>query len=156
MIRKADPGDIPNLVMLNSQVQSLHVNLFPEVFKVADTCLLEEWFLGILSSDNTCVLIAVENETALGYMTVRKLHKPEHLFKNETSCAYIDQVCIHHDHRRKGVFKALLEKAAEEAALWGMKSLELDVWTDNSVAVKSFEKSGFKTCNQKMFLSLDQ
>ncbi len=156
MIRKADSGDIPNLVMLNSQVQNLHVKLFPEVFKVTDIRFLEEWFSDILGRDNTCVLIAVENETVLGYMTVRKLHKPEHLFKNETSCAYIDQVCIHHDHRRKGVFKALLEKAAEEAALWGMNKLELDVWTDNSVAVKSFEKCGFKTSNQKMSLSLDQ
>ncbi len=156
MIRKAKTGDIPNLVMLNSQVQNLHVNLFPEVFRVTDTRLIEEWFSDILSRDNTCVLIAEENETALGYMTVRKLHKPEHLFKNETSCAYIDQVCIHHDHQRTGVFKALLEKAAKEAALWGMNRLELDVWTDNSVAVKSFEKSGFKTCNQKMSLNLDQ
>lgn len=156
MIRKADSGDIPNLVMLNSQVQNLHVNLFPEVFKVTDARLMEEWFSDIFGSENTCVLIAVENETVLGYMTVRKLHKPEHLFKNETSCAYIDQVCIHHDHRRKGVFKALLEKAGEEAALWGMNRLELDVWTDNSVAVKSFEKSGFKAFNQKMSLSLDQ
>lgn len=156
MIRKADSADISNLVILNSQVQNIHVKLFPEVFKITDTRLMEEWFSGILGSDNTCVLIAVENGTALGYMTVRKRHKPEHIFKKETRCAYIDQVCIHHNHRKKGIFKALLEKAAEEAALWGMNRLELDVWTDNSVAVKSFERSGFKAYNQKMFLSLDQ
>ena len=156
MIRKADSSDISHLVILNSQVENLHLKLFPEVFKVPDIRLVEEWFSEILGSDNTCVLIAEGDGTALGYLTVRKLHKPEHLFKTETSCAYIDQVCIHHDHRRKGVFKSLLERAAEEAVLWGMNKLELDVWTDNSVAVNSFEKSGFKTCNQKMFLSLDQ
>ncbi len=155
MIRKADSGDIPNLVILNSQVQNIHVKLFPEVFKIPDTLLLEEWFSDILGSDDICVLVAVQNETTLGYLSVRKLHKPEHVFKKETRCAYIDQVCIHPDHRNKGIFKALLEKAAAEAVLWGMNKLELDVWTDNSVAVKSFEKSGFKVYNQKMFLPLD-
>ena len=155
MIRKADSGDIPDLVILNSQVQNIHVKLFPEVFKITDTHPIEEWFSDILCSDDACVLVAVENGTALGYITVRKLHKPEHLFKKETRCGYIDQVCIHHNHRKKGIFKALLEKAGEEAALWGMNKLELDVWTNNSVAVKSFEKSGFKAYNQKMFLPLD-
>jgi len=155
MIRKADSGDIPNLVILNSQVQNIHVKLFPEVFKIPDTRLMEEWFSNILGNDDICVLVAVQNGTTLGYIIVRKLQKPEHVFKKETRCAYIDQVCINHNHRNKGIFKALLEKAAAEAALWGMNKLELDVWTDNSVAVKSFEKSGFKAYNQKMYLPLD-
>lgn len=156
MIRKAKFCDIPDLVMLNSQVQDIHVKLFPEVFKTGDTHLIGEWFSEVLSSDDYCVFVALENDVSVGYMTVRKLIKPERPFKKGIRCAYIDQVCIHPDHRRMGIFKALLKGAEEEAVSWGMNRLELDVWTENSNAVKSFEKSGFTTFNQKMFLLLNQ
>ena len=156
MIRKAKLCDIPDLVMLNSQVHNVHVNLFPEVFKTGDVCLTEKIFSNLLASDDYCILIARKKNVTTGYLMLKKLIKPENAFKKETGCAYIDQVCVHIDYRREGIFKDLLDKACEEAALWGMSRLELDVWTENSSAVEAYEKSGFRTFNQKMFISLDQ
>ncbi len=156
MIRKAKLGDIPDLVMLNSIVHAIHVKLIPEVFQTGDDNLTGKIFAGLLRSENCSIFIASEEGFSAGYIMVRKQIKPESSFKKETRCAYIDQVSVHPDHRKKGIFTSLLEAAEKEAVSWGMKRIELDVWTENSSAVEAYERSGFKVFNQKMFVSLEE
>lgn len=156
MIRKAKLGDIPDLVMLNSIVHAIHVKLFPEVFITGDEYLTGKFLAALLRSEDCSIFIAREDGFSTGYIMIRKQIKPENSFKKETRCAYIDQVSIHPDHRRKGIFLALLKAAEKEAISWGMKRMELDVWTENSSAVEAYERSGFKAFNQKMFVSLEE
>ena len=156
MIRRAKLGDIPDLVMLNSVVHEVHVKLFPTVFKTGDEFLSAEFFASLLRSEDCSVFIAKEAGFPAGYIMIRKQIKPESSFKKETMCAYIDQVSVHPDYRRKGIFTSLLKAGEKEAASWGMNRLELDVWSENTSAVKAYEKSGFRTYNQKMFVSIEK
>ncbi len=155
MIRRAKLGDIPDLVMLNSIVHNVHVELFPEVFKIGDDNLVANFFASLLRSEDCTIFISREAGISVGYIMIRKQIKPGSSLKKETRCAYIDQVSVHPDYRRKGIFASLLESAEKEAASWGMKRLELDVWSENSSAVEAYERSGFRTYNQKMFVSIE-
>ncbi len=154
MIRLASFGDIPDLVLLNSLVHNIHVKLFPEVFKTGDENLIGSFFASLLQNENYAIFISRVDGFPAGYIMIRKMIKPESFFKKEVRCVYIDQVIVHPNHTRKGIFKGLLRKAEEQALSWGLDRLELDVWSENSSAVEVYEKTGFKTYNQKMFLSL--
>ncbi len=156
MIRKAKLGDIPDLVMLNSVVHAIHVKLYPEVFKTSDEYLMGKFFANLLRSEDCSIFIAREEGFPAGYIMIGKQIKPEGSLKKERRCAYIDHVSVHPDHRRKGIFTSLLEAAEKEAVSWGMKRMELDVWTENSSAVEAYERSGFRAYNQKMFVSLEE
>lgn len=58
--------------------------------------------------------------------------------------AFIAEVCVHPEHQRKGLGKALMNSIIEGCKKKGIKHLGLAVTVDNSGAYKLYEKLGFK------------
>ena len=56
---------------------------------------------------------------------------------------YVHLVAVHPAHLRKGISGKLLDRAAREASAQGGRVLRLYVWTENTPAIRAYEKSGF-------------
>jgi len=155
-IRQATKQDIPQLISLNQEVQSIHVRLFPEVFGRVEKEEVEKWFCEILDNQSTIVLVAEDEEALVAYIIFRKQIRPAHVFRNERECGYIDQVCVTELYRRRGILKAFMNEVKGIAKKWELDRIELDVWSDNAEAKKAFIACGFKTYNEKMEFVLSE
>lgn len=56
---------------------------------------------------------------------------------------YVHLVAVHPEHLRRGVSGAMLDFTAKEAASRGAKAVRLYVWTENTPAIRAYEKSGY-------------
>ena len=156
MVRTATEGDIGALVALNSDVQGLHVSLFPDRFKETNPDEVAGWFLSVQKNDNCRTLIAFEGGVSAGYIVLRVKDRQEHAFCKAHKPLYVDQISVSRDHRHMGVGKALIEGAKASAVEEGIGRLELDVWTENADAKQFFAAQGFTTFNEVMKLELSQ
>ncbi|MDM8522787.1 GNAT family N-acetyltransferase [Desulfococcaceae bacterium HSG8] len=153
-IKQADNQDIEQLAMLNAEVQAVHVNLFPSLFREASHEAMSKMLRQKLEDESTIILVAEDETQLAGYMILRKQILPEFTLINERKCGYIDQVCVSEKYRKKGIFRSLLYEAKRVVSEWGIDRIELDVWSDNQSARDAFIRSGFRTYNEKMMLNL--
>ena len=56
---------------------------------------------------------------------------------------YVHLAAVHPAYLRKGIGGRLLDHAAQEASAQGGKFLRLYVWTENTPAIRVYEKNGF-------------
>lgn len=153
-IRQASQRDVEQLVQLNAQVQAVHVDLAPSLFRKAGNESLAEMLRQAMSDEATTILVAEEDDELIGYLSLKKQIRPEFALINERKCGYIDQVCVSEQHRRKGIFKKLLTEAKRLVNEWGFDRIELDVWSDNQDARDAFIGTGFRTYKEKMRIDL--
>ena len=154
MVRTATEEDIDALVALNSDVQGLHVSLFPDRFKDTNPDQVAGWFLSVLKNDNHRTLIAFEGKEPVGYIVLKIKDRGAHAFCKAHKLLYVDQISVSCDYRNKGVGKALIDAARAVAAEDGIRRIELDVWTENTDAKQFFASQGFMTFNEIMKLEL--
>jgi len=82
------------------------------------------------------VYVALLNENIVGYITLRK---------NIFALA-IDSIIVQREHQRKGIGKALIEKAKEHAKSLGIKVLRTDAGNFMNYAIKFYLACGFRPC----------
>jgi len=153
-IRTAKSEDVSQLVALNMEVHDVHVEIEPLVFREISEEFLGRSILRSLNDENSTIIVAVDELTIIGYILLQRRVRPKFDLMHERKCVYIDQVCVLKKYRHQGVFKMLLTKAKELTREWGIKRLELDVWSNNVGAKSSFLKSGFVPYNEKMKIDL--
>lgn len=151
-IRPATVNDLDMLLVLNKEVQDIHVDMFPHVFKETASKELETWLRSQLEAKDVFVFAACENREVIGYVILKLITRAGNPFMHERKFAYIDHVCVTKLKRRGGIGKKLLEHAINYAKSQGYDRIELDVWTENSTAKSAFKKFGFSTYSEKMVL----
>ncbi|MFZ5969591.1 MAG: GNAT family N-acetyltransferase [Bacillota bacterium] len=142
------------LAELNHDVQEIHANIEPEIFKRFDKDEMEGLFKEILEEQEASAYVAYYNGQAAGYILLAKKEYRETAFKYGYSALYIDQICVQERFRGKEIGKALMEKAKSVSQETGINRIELDFWYKNMNAGQFFRTQGFETYNEKMFLML--
>ena len=153
-IRDAVADDLDVLMVLNKEVHTIHVSLFPDVFRNTDASALRDWFRGRLSDAATAVLLGIEDDHVVAYLIVRMVKRDADVFSHGRSCAYIDHVCVTAEYRNRGIARALIEETKRRAKQEGISRLELDVWSENKEARAAYHALGFTTYNEKMALEI--
>lgn len=99
---------------------------------------LSEIELGaIVDSDTTHLLLALEDGRLCGMLTLVVFRIPTGVR------AWIEDVVVHKADRGKGVAKALLETAIEQARSMGAKTLDLTSRPSREAANRLYRKVGF-------------
>ena len=153
-IRTAQLEDLDHLVALNQEVHDIHVQIEPFVFRETSEGFLKQSITKLLEDTGSIILVAEAEDIIVGYMLLQKRIRPEIEIMHERRCLYFDQVCVSKKHRQQGVFKSLLAKAKVIAKEHGFNRIELDVWSENDGAKRSFLNSGFVPYNEKMKIEL--
>jgi phosphinothricin acetyltransferase len=133
-IRDASPADLAGIVAIyNSTIPSRMVTADLEPVSVESR---HEWYAA--HSPERWPLWVVEDSGLLGWLSFSKFHpRPAYAATAELS-VYIDE-----RHRRRGLGKALLERAVAHAPQIGLTNLIAMIFAHNQSSVALFTNHGF-------------
>lgn len=142
------------LAALNEEVQSLHHELYPEIFKPYNQTQVAEFFQEVLLQDNVTAFVAKENGLTLGYVLLFAQSVAENPFQYERRFLLLDQIVVSTSNRNQGVGALLLDKTFAFAKSLNLEVVELNHWTLNESARNFFNRHGFSYFNEKMSIRL--
>jgi diamine N-acetyltransferase len=142
-IRRAILGDEPALAELNAFVQDFHVANNPTYFKPSTHDDVVGWFRGLLEMPMARIWIAVDGDTAVGYVIALARERSEHVFGRSRRWLEIDQIGVRPGHRRRGIGRSLVEAVLQAADGDGIRDVELSTWAFNREAQRAFRRLGF-------------
>ena len=141
-IRRAEIRDIPAILDLLVQVDMVHHNGRPDLFKGPATKYSGEELEGILTNEETPVFVCTdEKDRVLGHGFCMMQHSGGPLMVEHTTL-YIDDICVDEAARGQGVGKALYGYILEYAREMGCYNMTLNVWSCNPGAMAFYEKLG--------------
>ncbi len=141
-VRPAAERDIPAIMALLVQVNMVHHNGRPDLFKGPTTKYTKAELQAILSDDATPVFVCVdESDRVLGHGFCVMQHSGGRLME-EHDTLYIDDICVDESARGLGVGRALYEHILAHARERGCYNVTLNVWSCNPGAMKFYEKLG--------------
>jgi len=143
-LRRATARDAPTLAALNRFVHEPHLARRPEDFTVLEPEAVRAWFRERLDKATTAAWIAEQGETAVGYLLMFVHERDRSAFRHARRWCEIDQVAVDPAWRRRGVGRALMAAALDEADARGVRDVELSSWAFNGEAHNMFRRLGFE------------
>ena len=142
-VRRATNKDIERILELLVQVDMVHHNGRPDLFKGPATKYNCEELEKILAQEDTPVFVCVdENDVALGHaFCIHKQIKGDSVL-TDIKTLYIDDICVDEAARGKNVGTALYEYVIDYARKSGCYNVTLNVWSCNPIAMKFYEAMG--------------
>ena len=145
IVRRAGKKDIPRILELLIQVDMVHHNGRPDIFKGPATKYNAEELSAILMDDSTPVFVCVdENDNVLGHAFCIHKQVVGDSVLTDIRTLYIDDICVDENARGLGVGKTLYEYVIEYARKEGFYNVTLNVWSCNPGAQKFYEAMGLK------------
>lgn len=144
-VRRAEIKDIPRVLELLVQVDMVHHNGRPDLFKGPATKYNAKELEEIFTNDETPTFVCVnESDVALGHaFTIRKQVVGDSVL-TDVRTLYIDDICVDESARGQGVGKMLYDHVIDFARQQGIYNVTLNVWTCNPGAMKFYEAMGLK------------
>lgn len=149
-IRFANVDDIPQLLNLLHQVEGVHHDIRPDLFRDGGEKYEPETLKALLADSTRPVLAAEEDGTVVGYafcVLEETKNDPARLDRKEL---YLDDLCVDSAVRGKGVAKLLWQRTVALAGELGCQAVTLNVWEGNDRARKFYERCGLSV--RKTFL----
>lgn len=141
-VRRAEERDIYAILNLLVQVDLVHHNGRPDLFKGPATKYTADELRGILADGETPVFVCTdENDRVLGHGFCVLQHSGGQLMVEHTTL-YIDDICVDETARGQGVGRALYEHILDFARSEGCYNVTLNVWSCNPGAMAFYEKLG--------------
>ena len=144
-VRRANETDIDSILKLLIQVDMVHHNGRPDIFKGPATKYNAAELKDIIADDTTPVFVCVnESGEIMGHAFC--IHKQ---FKNDSVLTdirtlYIDDICVDENIRGQKVGETLYNYVVEYAKAERFYNITLNVWSCNPGAVKFYETMGLK------------
>lgn len=142
LVRRAKEEDIPAIIELLKQVNKVHYDGRPDLFKLA-TKYTEDDLKTILKNDQTPVFVyADEDQRVLGHGFC-VFQRPENTrLLTDILTLYIDDICVDEAARGRHVGSAIYEHILSYARQCGCYNVTLNVWNCNPGAMKFYEGLG--------------
>ncbi len=142
MIRFAAEKDIPKIGDLLSQVDLVHHNGRPDIFKIGRKYSDSELKELINDAQRPILVAADENDEVMGYCFCIYQQHINNSVLTDIKTLYIDDLCVDENLRGKHIGKELYESAVKLAKENGCYNLTLNVWSCNSFAMRFYESCG--------------
>ena len=152
MIRLATTNDIPRLLELLHQVNMVHYERRPDIFKPHTTKYNAEQLQDLLTQPDKAIFV-YEDESVQGYAFVQMEDVHDDILLQDMRTLYIDDICVDEQARGKHVGKQLFEHVRAYAEKLGCGAITLNVWEGNDAAMAFYRKLGMsvrKTCMEMM------
>ena len=153
-IRKAAPAEIPQILKLLVQVNMVHHNGRPDLFKGPATKYSEAELKRLLQDETRPIFVCMNGDTLLGYaFCILKEVKDDRLLE-DCKTLYVDDLCVDETSRGNGVGKALMTHAVQYAKDCGCRNVTLNVWSFNEKAMRFYQSFGMHEQRRTMELLL--
>jgi len=145
MIRKANMNDIPGVISLLYQVNAVHHDIRPDLFK-GNTVKYNEQELAELFKDEGKPIFVYEDEDGkiLGHAFCQIIEIKNNQLLQDIKTLYIDDICVDKDARGRHIGKSLYEHVRDFAKSIGCNNMTLNVWEGNDSALCFYKSMGMK------------
>ncbi len=143
MIRKANKNDIGRIIELLHQVDMVHHEIRPDLFKSYTTKYNEQELEALLDNDSKPIFVYDDGEV-LGHAFCQITDVKNHKLLQDAKTLYIDDICVDEKARGKHVGKALYEFVRDYAKSIGCYNMTLNVWEGNAPALSFYKNMGMK------------
>ena len=142
-VRRAEKRDIDTILELLLQVDMVHHNGRPDIFKGPATKYNKEQLEEIIADDKTPVFVCVkDDEKILGHAFCIHKQESNNNVLTDIKTLYIDDICVDERFRGQHVGQTLYEAVVEYAKKEGFYNITLNVWSCNPGALKFYESMG--------------
>ena len=153
MIRRANKDDIGGLIELLHQVDMVHHQIRPDLFKPYTTKYNEQELEALLSDDSKPVFVYDDGEV-LGHAFCLITEVKDDKLLQDVKTMYIDDICVHEKARGRHIGKSLYEYARDYARSIGCYNITLNVWEGNSPALSFYREMGMEVQKTTMEIIL--
>ena len=150
MVRFAEEKDLVRVNELRKQVNDIHANARPDIFKAGFGAELRDYAKELLNGENSDIIVVEREGVICGMACVDYVNKPESPYGVARSFYHVQELAVDEAFRRKGVATELFEFIKMDAKNKQFDKLELDVWAFNQSAIEFYEAAGFRETRKWM------
>jgi len=143
MIRKAEKRDIEGLTRLLYQVDAVHHDIRPDLFK-GNTPKYDAQELAAIISDESTPIFVYDDGRVLGHAFCQVSEVKDHRLLQDIKTLYIDDICVDETVRGKHIGQALYEFVRDYARSIGCYNITLNVWEGNDAAMSFYKNMGMQ------------
>jgi ribosomal protein S18 acetylase RimI-like enzyme len=150
-IRKATPSDYDDLCSLLAEADALHRKNLPHIYQEAAGPVRDkEYVLAMLAYEGVGWLVAELDGELVGLVCVLMQEARDVPIFVPRRFAAVETLVVAETSRRRGIGRALLDRAQQWAEAQGAESTELTVWEFNQGALQFYQSLGYETVRRKM------
>ncbi len=143
IVRRAVEKDIPRILELLVEVDMVHHNGRPDIFKGPATKYNADELAEIIADDSTPVFVCVnDDDYVMGHAFCVHKQVVGDSVLTDIRTLYIDDICVAEDSRGKKVGTTLYNYVLDYAKNNGFYNLTLNVWSCNPGAISFYEAMG--------------
>jgi len=156
IVRKAVKSDISRIIELLHQVDMVHHDLRPDLFKPYTTKYDEQELEALLDDESKLIFVCVDDGMVLGHAFCMTTEVKSDKLLQDIKTLYIDDICVDEQFRGRHVGKALYEHVRDYALSIGCNNMTLNVWEGNLPAESFYRNMGMKVQKTTMEIRLPQ
>lgn len=141
-IRRAIESDIGAINKLLYEVQKVHSDVRPDLFKSGAKKYNDDELKEILADANRPIFVAESAGNISGYAFCVHQQYSNHNSLTDIKTLYIDDLCVDETARNAHIGSQLYEFVLNYARQNGYYNVTLNVWAGNVNAMKFYEKLG--------------
>ena len=145
MVRFAEEKDLDRINELRKQVNDIHVEGRPDLFKAGFGDEIRDFAKVMLEGENSDIIVAERDGVICGIVK-----KPETPYSKARSFYHVQEIAVDVNHRRQGVARELFEFMIADAKKRNLSKIELDVWEFNDSAIEFYQAVGFRQTRRWM------
>ena len=145
-IRRAENRDIPRIHELLTQVNNVHAEGRPDLFKKGNRKYTDEQLKAIIAdTEHSPIFVLTDNsDLVLGYCFCQVEQFINDNNRTDIKTLYIDDLCVDEAFRRQHIAQRLYYHVLEFARNNGFYNVTLNVWECNPGARAFYDKCGMK------------
>ena len=152
-IRFAEQKDLEGINGIRRQVNDLHVNGKPGVFRPGFSEELRNYIYSAFRDPQKRIVVCEKDGSVCGFAVLMHTVKPESVHSLARRFLEINELGVDEACRRQGIGAALIAFARDYAKQHGFDRIELNMWEFNEDALKFYEAIGFST--YRRYLEMD-
>jgi shikimate dehydrogenase len=153
-IRRATVVDAERIATLTADVQRLHADALPHLFKRPGPLFLVETLREWLGDPQRIFLLAERGDEAVGCLFVEIQQRPENEFAHARHRLHIEHIAVNPACQQQGYGAQLIAAAKTIAQEQGLPLLTLQVWHFNTNAQDFFARQGFVPSSHSLWLHM--
>ena len=144
-IRRAVEADMPAIHRLLVQVNAVHHQGRPDLFKPAgSTKYTDPELRALIHDDGRPIFVADDGGAVLGYAFCIFEQYVNDNIRTDVRTLYIDDLCVDEAHRGRHVGRRLYDHVLAFARAAGCYNVTLNVWSCNPSALRFYEHCGLR------------
>ena len=143
MVRKAEKRDIDAIIKLLHQVNMVHYEKRPDLFKPYTTKYDEQELEALLGDDSKPIFVYDDGEV-LGHAFCLISEVKNHRLLQDAKTLYIDDICVEETARGRHIGQSLYEYVRDYARSIGCYNITLNVWEGNDSALSFYRSMGMQ------------